>query len=166
MTLVTSIRPATIGSVLLVLSGCTTASPPSPETASFANVPTDPALTQQISADAAWLGSNKLPEHPAGEAAPQAAKTCPSDQIADRGKRQMQIPNTLATVLVSYEAKPWAFVRYDLDDTGTPLKLKIEKSSGLKSFDQAAIETVKTWRFDFTGDTKSAKGCIADVFIS
>lgn len=151
---------------ILMLAGCSAAPQQDSDTASLASVPADPALTQLISADAAWLGSNKLPERPIGEAAPKAAKTCPDEQIADRGKRQLQVPATLATVLVSYEAKPWAFVRYDLDETGKPMKLKIEKSSGLKSFDQAAIETVSAWRFDFTGEAKSAKGCIAEVSIT
>jgi TonB family protein len=149
------------------LAACSMAPPPPEATASFATEPAlEPAMVQLISADASWLGSNKLAHAPEKESSPQSAATCPEGKIADRGTRQLRLPSTLVTVLVSYEARPWAFVRYDLDATGTPVNLKIEKSAGLKSFDQAALDTVRSWRFELKDGLSGAKACVADVAIT
>jgi TonB family protein len=151
-------------SAALAVASCSALPPPSTGSSPVADsVPLDPKVTAQISADAQWLGKNKLPPAPA---APTDAATCPADQIRDRGKRQFQIPATLATILVSYNARPWAHVRYDIDASGTPANLRIETSAGLKSFDGAALTTVSAWRFDFTSGLSGAKNCIAVVSVT
>ncbi len=150
----------------LLIAGCSSLLPPGQETASIAAPVTDPVFNQQISHDALWLGTHKLPVRPDKLIAPKAAVTCPEKSIKDQGKRNFQMPATLATVLVSYEARPWAYVRYDLDRTGAPQNLKVESSSGLKSFDRAALETVSAWRFVLPAGLTDATGCIAEVAIT
>lgn len=157
---------ATAAAILAVaVSGCAATPPPSEApTTSYTNASADPQVVRQIMADSAWLDKNRLPKHP--EAGPQQADTCPTDKVRDRARRQLILPADLMTTMVLHEAKPWAFVRYDVDTTGEPINVQIEQSSGLKSFDRAAIETVTSWRFDLSGGLSAAYGCVADVKIS
>ena len=78
----------------------------------------------------------------------------------------MVLPADLMTTMVLHDAKPWAYVRYDVDTDGTPLNVAVDTSSGLKSFDRAAIETVTSWRFDLSGGLKDAHGCVSEVAIT
>jgi TonB family protein len=153
--------------VSLLLAACGSAD--APDTASlaapYATAAYNPEQIRQISDDAAWLGTNKLPARLAKDAAPKPTASCPEDRIKDRGPRQFRIPATLATVLVSYSARPWAFVRYDLDAEGKPMNLKVERSAGLKSFDGAALDTVAGWRFEM-GGLAGATGCVSEVSVT
>ena len=106
------------------------------------------------------------PAAPAVTDTPKPEPACPADKVRDRGPHQLVLPADLMTTMVLHDAKPWAFVRYDIDGDGTPLNVAIEKSSGLKSFDRAAIETVTTWRFELTGGIKEAHGCISQVALT
>ena len=147
-------------------AGCTTATVPEPPGTTFTSTNTDPSVGRQIMADSAWLQKNRLPKPPVAPDAPKAEAACPADKVKDRGRHQMVLPADLMTTMVLQDAKPWAFLRYDVDGDGTPLNITIEKSAGLKSFDRAAIETVTSWRFDLSGGLKDAHGCISEVAIT
>jgi Gram-negative bacterial TonB protein C-terminal len=159
---------ALVGAVALALAGC--AAQPSglvaPTTTTFTNSAADPQVVQQIMADSGFLQKNRLPKRPAAGNEPKNDATCPVDKIKDRGAKKMVLPADLMTTLVMHDAKPWAYVRYDVDTDGTPLNIKIEASSGLKSFDRAAIETVTGWRFDLGSGLTSAHGCVSEVSIT
>ena len=151
----------------LALAGC--AAQPSAAvapTTTFTNSANDPQVVQQIMADSGFLQKNRLPKRPAAGNEPKNDAACPDDKVKDRGSKKMVLPADLMTTLVMHDAKPWAYVRYDVDTDGTPLNIKIEASSGLKSFDRAAIETVTTWRFDLSGGLKDAHGCVSEVSIT
>jgi Gram-negative bacterial TonB protein C-terminal len=152
----------------LISAGCTTSTSTAPDspTTSFTSSTADPGVVRQIMVDSAWLDKNRVPPAPALADAPKSAATCPADKLHDRGHRQLLIPADLMTTMVLHDAKPWAYLRFDVDADGTPLNVAVEKSSGLKSFDRAAIETVTSWRFDFSGGLKEAHGCISEVTLS
>lgn len=135
-------------------------------TTTFTSSANDPQVVQQIMADSGFLQKNRLPKRPAAGNEPKNDATCPDDKVKDRGSKKMVLPADLMTTLVMHDAKPWAYVRYDVDTDGTPLNIKIEASSGLKSFDRAAIETVTNWRFDLSGGLKDAHGCVSEVSIT
>jgi len=151
----------------LPLAGCTTASSVAdPPATTFTSSKSDPTVVQQIMADSAWLQKNRLPRHPTAVDAPKAGAGCPAGKVNDRGRHQMLLPADLMTTMVLHDAKPWAYLRYDVDGDGTPLNITVERSSGLKSFDRAAIETVTAWRFDLSGGLKDAHGCVSEVAIT
>ena len=151
---------------LLPISGCATTAPPEPPGTTFTSSTSDPQIVQQIMADSAWLQKNRLPKRPVAAAVPKNEPACPEDKVHDRGRRQMILPADLMTTMVMHDAKPWAYLRYDVDGDGTPLNITVESSSGLKSFDRAAIETVTNWRFDLTGGLREAHGCVTEVSIT
>jgi len=151
---------------VMMIAGCSTAAAPEAPGTTFTSSNSDPRVVQQIMADSAWLGKNRLPRPPAVADAPKSEATCPATQVRDRGPHQMLLPADLMTTMVLHDAKPWAFVRYDVDGDGTPLNVTVEKSSGLKSFDRAAVETVTRWRFDLSGGLKDAHGCISEVALT
>jgi len=146
-------------------AGCTTSATEQPST-TFTSSKSDPTVVQQIMSDSAWLQKNRLPAHPVLAEVPKAEPACPADKVHDRGRHQMLLPADLMTTMVMHDAKPWTYLRYDVDGDGTPLNITVEKSSGLKSFDRAAIETVTNWRFDLSGGLKDAHGCVSEVAIS
>ena len=148
-----------------LLAACTSAPLETPST-TFTSSAIDPQIVQQIMADSGWLQKNRLPKRPQGTAVPKSDPTCPDDKVKDRGGRHMVLPADLMTTLVMHDAKPWAYVRYDVDTDGTPLNVVIEQSSGLKSFDRAAIETVGRWRFDLATGLVAAHGCVTEVSIT
>jgi len=151
----------------LALVGC--AAQPSgvmAPTTTFTNSGADPQVVQQIMADSGYLQKNRLPKRPVAGSEPKNDPTCPDAKVKDRGAKKMVLPADLMTTLVMHDAKPWAFVRYDVDTDGTPLNITVEASSGLKSFDRAAIETVTGWRFDLSGGLTSAHGCVSEVSIT
>ena len=152
----------------MLLAGCsTTASTPEPPGTTFTSSTSDPRVVQQIMADSAWLQKNWMPAPPAQAATPKSdPATCPMGKVTDRGHHQMVLPADLMTTMVLHDAKPWAYVRYDVDTDGTPLNVAVDTSSGLKSFDRAAIETVTSWRFDLSGGLKDAHGCVSEVAIT
>jgi TonB family protein len=152
---------------LLLLAGCA-AQPNSAETptATFTGSNADPQIVQQIMADSGWLQKNRLPKRPGKDDAPKNDATCPEAMIKDRAAKHMVLPADLMTTLVMHDAKPWAYVRYDVDTDGTPLNVVIERSSGLKSFDRAAIETVTSWRFTLSSGLVAAHGCVTEVSIT
>jgi hypothetical protein len=151
----------------LLVAGCTTsATAPEPPATTFTSSTTDPSVVRQIMADSAWLQKNRLPAHPAVANAPKPEPTCPVDKVHDRGRHQLVLPADLMTTMVLHDAKPWAYLRYDVDGDGTPLNVTVETSSGLKSFDRAAIETVTSWRFDLSGGLKDAHGCVSEVALT
>jgi TonB family protein len=150
----------------LALAGCA-AQPIAPATTTtFTNTASDPQVVAQIMADSGFLQKNRLPKRPAAGNEPKNDAACPAEQVKDRAGKKMRLPADLMTTLVMHDAKPWAYVRYDVDTDGTPLNVKIEASSGLKSFDRAAIETVTGWRFDLSGGLTSAHGCVSEVSIT
>ena len=149
----------------MTTAGCTTGAPEQTGT-TFTSSTSDPTVVQQIMADSAWLQKNRLPKLPAPAAAPKAEALCPPDKVRDRGRHQLLLPADLMTTMVLHDAKPWAYLRYDVDGDGTPLNVTVEQSSGLKSFDRAAIETVTSWRFDLSGGLKDAHGCVSEVAIT
>jgi Gram-negative bacterial TonB protein C-terminal len=153
-----------VASAALLAAGCTTAAtaPEQPST-SFTMSKSDPSIVKQIMVDSAWLDKNRVPPQPVLAEAPQPESACPAEKVRDRGHHQLVLPADLMTTMVVHDAKPWAYVRYDIDGDGTPLNVTVEKSSGLKSFDRAAIETVTSWRFDLSGGLKDAHGCISAV---
>lgn len=159
---------AALVATALALAGCATAgNTPEPPGTTFTSSTSDPRIVQQIMADSAWLGKNRLPKPPLAAAAPKSdPATCAAGKVLDRGRHQMILPADLMTTMVLHDAKPWAYVRYDVDTDGTPLNVAIENSSGLKSFDRAAIETVTSWRFDLSGGLKDAHGCVSLVAIT
>ena len=152
----------------LVLAGCATAgNTPEPPGTTFTSSTSDPRIVQQIMTDSAWLQKNRLPKPPTSGTAPVSnVATCPSTAVHDRGRHQMILPADLMTTMVLHDAKPWAYVRYDVDTDGTPLNIAIQTSSGLKSFDRAAIETVTAWKFDLSGGLKDAHDCVSLVAIT
>lgn len=157
---------AVLAAALLALAGCAASQAPEPPATSFTSSMHDPQITQQIMADSAWLQKNRLPKHPLAAAVPKNEATCPSDKVRDKGRRQMVLPADLMTTMVMHDAKPWAYLRFDVDADGTPLNITVDTSSGLKSFDRAAIETVTSWRFELTGGLKEAHGCVTEVAIT
>ncbi len=151
----------------LALAGCATQPTAAiAPTTTFTNSANDPQVVQQIMADSGFLQKNRLPKRPAAGSEPKNDATCPEEKVKDRGAKKMVLPADLMTTLVMHDAKPWAYVRYDIDTDGTPLNIKIDASSGLKSFDRAAIETVTNWRFDLSGGLKDAHGCVSEVSIT
>ena len=158
-------RCAAVG-LALILGGCSSNPTAEAPSTTFTSSTTDPTIVQQIMADSAWLQKNRLPVRPAAANVPKNEPACPDDKVRDRGRRHMVLPADLMTTMVMHDAKPWAYVRYDVDTDGTPLNVTIEQSSGLKSFDRAAIETVTSWHFDLTGGLTSAHGCVTEVSIT
>lgn len=155
-----------LAAAVLALAGCAASQAPEPPGTSFTSSMHDPQITQQIMADSAWLQKNRLPKHPVAAAVPKNEPACPDDKVKDKGRRQMVLPADLMTTMVMHDAKPWAYLRFDVDTDGTPLNITVETSSGLKSFDRAAIETVTSWRFELTGGLKEAHGCVTEVAIT
>jgi TonB family protein len=149
-----------------LLTGCAEAPAADIPTATFTDSSSDPKVVDQIVADSAWLQKNRLQKHPAKVDGPQLASSCPEDKVKPHGHRQILLPADLVTTLALHDAKPWAFVRYDIDSGGSPINLRIESSAGLKSFDNAALDTVTSWRFDLQEGMNGAYGCLADVTMS
>ena len=135
-------------------------------TTKFTNSASDPQVVQQIMADSGYLQKNRLAKRPKADIAPKAEAGCPDAKVKDRGGRQMLLPADLMTTLVMHDAKPWAYLKYDVDSDGSPINVTIVQSAGLKSFDRAAIETVMGWKFDLLGGLKEARGCMAEVAIT
>ncbi len=151
----------------LSMVGCAAQQPAAEApSATFTSTAKDPQIVQQIMADSGWLQKNRLPKRPVADAIPKNDPSCPADKVKDRGAKHMVLPADLMTTLVMHDAKPWAYVRYDVDTDGTPLNVVIETSSGLKSFDRAAIETVTSWRFDLSAGLVAAHGCVTEVSIT
>jgi len=164
-------KTRTAGALILsavVLGGCSNAADPADvPAATFTSSASDPGIGKQIMADSAWLQKNRLPRQPALAAAPKSdSTTCAAGKVLDHGHHGMVLPADLMTTMVLRDAKPWAYVRYDVDTDGTPLNIAIDTSAGLKSFDRAAIETVTGWRFDLAGGIKDAHGCVSLVAIT
>ena len=155
-----------LAALMLALAGCASTPQAEPPGTTFTSSTSDPQIVQQIMADSTWLQKNRLPKRPLAANAPKNDTTCPDGKVKDKGRRQMILPADLMTTMVMHDAKPWAYLRYDVDTDGTPLNITVEASSGLKSFDRAAIETVTSWRFELTGGLKDAHGCVTEVSIT
>ena len=109
-----------------------------------------------------WLSRHRLTSLPERDAQPRSADTCPEAHLKLHW-RPLVLPESLRAALVRARARPWSFVRYDVDPGGVPGNLKVIESSGLPAFDEAARANVATWRFGFRRGVRQAVGCVSLV---
>lgn len=110
----------------------------------------------------AWLKDHPLTSLAAErDVWPKPEETCPARNLRMTRRPLIHLEQGVEGALTLSRTSVWAFVRFDVEKDGRPLKVVAIDSAGLPSYDKAAVAAVEAARFSFSNGVDLAKGCLA-----